>query len=157
MIDLEKKGLKPMIILWSIVLLPCIISLIICLIINFVMTILIITIVILLVYLFIIFICFNIFNKKNKLLKVIETGLEISIYKSGKLIYTGLIKFSEIDYIIYYRVTSITGWFALFNYILPKSAIVVYKKNIQDELLGYMDFKDIKKISNENEIKLLVK
>ena len=35
MIDLEKKGLKPMIILWSIVLLPCIISLIICLIINF--------------------------------------------------------------------------------------------------------------------------
>ena len=84
-------------------------------------------------------------------------GLEISIYKSGKLIYTGLIKFSEIDYIIYYRITSITGWFALFNYILPKSAIVVYKKNIQDELLGYMDFKDIKKISNENEIKLIVK
>ena len=80
MIDLEKKGLKPMIILWSIVLLPCIISLIICLIINFDMTILIILIVILLVYLFIIFICFNIFNKKNKLLKKWDL----------KLVYTNL-------------------------------------------------------------------
>lgn len=157
MIDLGKKGLKPMIILWSILFLPCIISLIIYLIIAFEITILIIEIVILLAYLIILLICFNVFNKKDKMLKLTKIGFEISIYKSGKLIHTGLIKFAEIDYIVYYRLTSIVSWFAAFSYISPKSVIVVYKKNVQNELLGYMDLKDIKKISNENKIKLIIK
>ena len=157
MIDLEKKGLKPIIIFLSTMFLPVIISLIICLINDFDITILIITIVILLLFIIIIYICFNIFNKKNKLMKITKIGFEINLYKSGKLIHTGLIKFNEIDYLIYYRITSIMGWFALFSYISPKSVIVVYKKNIQNELLGYMDLKDIKKISKESNVKLIVK
>lgn len=159
MFDLNKRGFKPLAILYSIVLLPCCIGLTIGTCFDFEVRLLIINIALWCCYFFILFAFYFGYNRGNKKMNVCENYFEIFIYKSGKLYAKSLIKYCEIKYIEYYRITSIKGWLGLIGYILPKSVMIIYKEkyNKQNEFLGFMNLKDIKQILENKKIKLIIK
>lgn len=158
MYDLEKKQFLPLIIAVSLLFLPPIIGLTISSILNFQQHILLILLLLIVIYVLIICIIYKITNSKSKMMEITNQGLLIHVYKKGKLIHKGTIKYSDIEFIYYYRMTSIKSWLATLHFVSPKSVYIKYKKekNINDELLGFMDYCEVVKLSNDKKIKLKV-
>ena len=91
-------------------------------------------------------------------MEITNQGLFIQVYKKGKLVHKDTIKYSDIEFIYYYRMTSIKSWLATLHFVSPKSVYIKYKKekNINDELLGFMDYCEVVKLANDKKIKLKV-
>ena len=90
------------------------------------------------------------------MMEITNQGLLIHIYKKGKLVHKDTIKYSDIEFIYYYKMTSIKSWLATLQFVSPKSVFIKYKKekNINDELLGFMDYCEVVKLANDRKIKL---
>ena len=68
------------------------------------------------------------------------------------------IEYDKIIRFEYYKITSIRAWLQLYNYVTPQCVYITYTDDEKEkcELMGYMNFDDIRKISSEYEMELKV-
>ena len=159
MYNLSNKQFKPSIIFISIIFFPIFFGLIAVLTFNFDIFIFVVFLFVLLFYILLIMLYKKISNNKNHYLVIHEEMMEIH-YSNGKKISQSLtINYNEIIKIEYFRMSSIISWLQVINGVVPKCVYVTYTKFGKEdcELIGYMDLKDIKKLTNDKKIKLIVK
>lgn len=119
----------------------------------------IILIIFLSIYVFLILFFRKISNNKNHHLIVHEEMMEINYSNDNKVKYSLTINYDDIIKIEYYKLFSIFSLLNLINGVVPKCVFVTYTKYVEEvcELIGHMDLQDIKKITNDKKIKLIVK
>lgn len=105
-------------------------------------------------------ICIVIKESKNKkyYLKVNNDSLEISYPNITNKSEVLSVKFTDIEKIEYYKITSFVSWLALIQMQCPKALFITYNINNKKEEkpIGHVELKDIVKICKEKEIKLII-
>ena len=156
---LQQKQFKPAMILHSIVFVPCIVGLLIGNIVSFNMILFITLLVLSAIYAALISFLWKMSKNKGHYLLLKSEGIEITFLD----IYEGQAKinlpYDQIKYFDYYRINSLAGWFCLYCGVLPKCVYITYDDingEEQTKFIGYMDYKDIKKITDTNNIRLKV-
>lgn len=155
---LDQKQFKPALILFSVFFIPTILSLIVALSFLFEVELLIILFAIVALYLMLILVLWRISVRKTHCLSICEDSITINYpnVNDGK----GILKLSitQIKKIDYYKITSLSGWMMLFNYVYPKSVFITYSTSGTEktDFVGYMDLHDLQKIANSNQIELII-
>ena len=155
---LEKKQFKPSVILLSVIFLPIIITIIIAICLTFKKELLLALFTIVLIYSVLIIVFWKISQCKNKYLLLENDRIKViypNINNGENRLELSLKQIVKIDY---YKITSFKGWFILFSFVVPKCVFITYKKdnNEYTDFIGYMDFDDVKKFANNNDIKLII-
>ncbi len=156
---LNEKEFKPMLIFLSVIFLPFIVLLGIIMFLDFRLIILAIAVILLIVYILLILVLRKSSKNRENYLLIHEDMFEIYYPNIGEGTHKLKINFCDIIEIKYYKITSIRGWFQILGYVGPKCTYITYKKYGKKitELMGFFDLRDIKKITNEKGIKLIIK
>lgn len=158
MISLSHAQFKPTVILLSLIFVPLILAtLILCLLDNM-FDIFMLFVCLTVSYTLIIIILSKIF-KRNKYCLVLYDAYFVATYPNlGKRCGHIQVTYEDIVRLEYYKISSLKSWLLLFNYVVPQSVFITYKcKNeIITELLGYMEYEEIKKLTAEKGISLKI-
>lgn len=159
MYNLSEKQFKPAIIFLSIIFYPLFLGVLAVLICNYDISILIIFLLLLVAYIVLIVFYKRISSNKAHNLILEDCKMVINYPNINRMKNTLEIYYDSIIKLEYYKMTSLISWFQLLNGVVPKCIFITYVKDGKEisELMGYMDLKDIKKISNDKKIKLIVK
>ena len=97
-------------------------------------------------------------NKKNYLI-INDDLFEIYYPNIGEGTNVLKVNFYDIIEIKYYKITSIRGWLQILGYVSPKCTYITYKRHGKKitELMGFFDLSDIREITNNKGIKLIIK
>lgn len=158
MIYLNKAILKPLLIFTSFFFIPALIILLIsCLLIREIQVYMIFCCFVL-VYIISIHVVIKESKNKKYYLKVCSDSLEIlypNITSEGEVL---LVKFTDIEKIEYYKITSFVSWLAMINMVCPKALFITYNINNKKETkaIGHAELIDIVKICEENGIELII-
>ena len=158
MIYLNSAEFKPFVILISVAILPVIISLLILNLFAFRISLLVILMMIVVGFVVAILVVYNNSKTKKYYLKVHKTHLELKYPNIGNGRNELKVEYENIIRLEYYKITSFRAWLMLYNYVLPKCVYITYTENgnVINELIGYMNYDDVKKISENNVIELKV-
>lgn len=159
MYNLSEKQFKPAVIFLSIIFSPLLLGVLAVLIFNFDMIALIIFLMLLLVYIILIIFYKKISNNKNHNLIIYDCKMVINYPNFNNMKHVLEIDYNSIIKLEYYKISSLVSWFQLLNGVVPKCVFITYIKNGIEvcELMGHMDLNDIKKITNDKNIKLVIK
>jgi hypothetical protein len=158
MYNLSKEQFKSAFIVISILFLPMFLGLITIIIYNFEILILIIFLILLILYIVLIIFYKKISNNNNHYLMLYSKKMEIH-YHNNKMNYVKTIKYDNIIELEYYKLSSVLSWLQLINGVFPKCVYVKHNScgKVECEPIGYMNISDIKKISKDINIKLVIK
>lgn len=153
---LDEKEFQPLLILVSIVLLPCIIATIVIMCVDYDPIALYVFIALILVYVIAVVSIWFLSKRKNNYLSIMDNGMHIEYPNINRCTNKLDISFDQIVKIKYYKITSLVGWLMLYSFVLPKCVYIIYNKDDMEitDFIGYMDLKDIKDIANKNGLEL---
>ena len=159
MIYLNEKEFKPVLIFFSVIFIPPIITLWVMTYIRFEYILIFISLCLLLIYVLLILLVRKTTKTKKNYLIIHEESFEIHYPNIGNGTNELNVKFCDVIEVEYYRITSIRGWFQILGCVAPKCTYITYLKNGKrtTELMGFFDLSDIKKITSENGIRLILK
>ena len=160
MIYLNAGFLKPMVIILSVVVLPMFIACLLFTIANFELWLLAVSIVLLFVYFLSVFGVYK-YSKTTKYYLVVQEDNSIAIkYPNLQSDTNCLILVPEnIVKIEYYRLASIRAWCMLYNYVCPQCAYITYVDDGGEicKHIGYPDFKKIRQLGIDLDVRLVVR
>ena len=158
MFYLNKAQFEPAMILFGLLFIPCIIALIVA---NFMFSGLVVFLTLILVLaIYIVIVIFNLKESQKTDYYLLLNNQEMEIvYHDLILSKTKInLSFDQINRIEYYRMNSLKGWSMLYSYLYPKCVFMTYTLNGEEKtvFIGYLNYEDIKMITNQNNIDLVV-
>ncbi len=158
MINLSRAQFKPAVILLSVLFVPLMLAAFVLCLLDYTFDIFMLFVCLTVCYTTIIIIMSKVLKRSKYCLVLFDAYLEATYPNLGKRCGRIQVKYEDIVRLEYYKISSLKSWLLLFNYVVPQSVFITYKCNneIITELLGYMQYEEIKKLTAEKGIALKI-